>query len=231
MARSVDTAWLVARASNTIGVVEDDAAVRRIFLRTLQAADELEVVFAAGSLAEARSAIKEGLPALCIVDIGLPDGSGIDLIREIRELGEVRILVATVLGDRKTVLNALRAGADGYLLKTLSASDFLANVRQTLAGFTPISPQVASYLLEIMRLGSSTAPTSSPDCRLTAREAELLSIFGRGLSYDETARVLGITANTVRDFVKKIYSKLQVHNRAEALFEARSLGLIDREPD
>jgi len=210
-----------------VGIVEDDPAVRRFFVATLAGSRAFETAFAAGSLAEAREAVRGGTPDLCIVDLGLPDGSGVDLIGELKQLGGVRVLVATVLGDRSTVLTALRAGADGYLLKTSSAEDLLNHVRQTLAGFTPISPQVASYLLELLK---PSAPAGNA-AALTLRETELLTIFSRGLSYEEAARVLGITSNTVRDFVKKIYAKLQVHSRSEALFEARSLGLIGRDDD
>lgn len=208
-----------------VGVVEDDPDVRAYFAAAVGAADDLELAFAAGSLAEARSALADKTPDLCLVDLGLPDGRGVELIGEIKTGRTCRVLVATVLGDRRTVMEALTAGADGYVLKSADREELIGHVRRTLEGFTPISPQVASYLLEILR--PAAGPGGGDDHGLTAREVEVLSVFARGLSYEETARTLAISPNTVRDFVKKIYAKLNVHNRAEAVFEARSLGLID----
>ncbi len=208
----------------TIGVVEDDPAVARFFEQVIGRDSDLTLTFVAPSLAEARRALARGRPSLCLVDLGLPDGSGIELVRELKAGGETRTLVTTVLGDRATVMAALKAGADGYILKTAGADDMLVHIRQTLDGFTPISPQVATYLLETLR---PAGPGVTEDGEtLTARELEILSIFGRGLTYQETAQALGISANTVRDFVKKIYGKLKVHSRSEALFEALSLGLM-----
>lgn len=213
-----------------IGMVDDDPAVLRFFTSVVGRDDTLTIAFSASTLAEARTALAAGRPALCLVDLGLPDGSGVDLVRELKASGETKVLVTTVLGDRATVITALKAGADGYILKTTSAADMLVHIRQTLDGFTPISPQVATYLLEVLRPEPAARAVTEDGETLTDREVEVLAIFSRGLTYDETARVLGISPNTVRDFVKKIYGKLKVHSRSEALFEALSLGLLDRAP-
>jgi len=210
-----------------IGIVEDDTPLMNFYAALVQVSGDLELAFAARTLAEARAAIESGSPSLCLVDLGLPDGSGIDLVRDLKARGRCKVLVSTVLGDRTTVMSALKAGADGYILKSLSQAEILVHIRQTLNGFTPISPQVATYLIELLKPQQTTPAAPEAAHALTAREAEILSIFGRGLTYDETAHALGISANTVRDFVKKIYAKLDVHTRAEAVFEAKSMGLID----
>lgn len=214
----------------TIGIVEDDPAARRFFCSVIGRDDSLTVAFEATTLTEARAALGQTRPGLCLVDLGLPDGNGIDLVSELKAGGDIKVLVTTVLGDRTTVMAALKAGADGYILKTSRAADMLGHIHQTLDGFTPISPQVATYLLEVLRPQPSSPAVTEDGETLTDREVEILGIFSRGLTYDETARVLGISPNTVRDFVKKIYGKLKVHSRSEALFEALSLGLLDREP-
>ena len=206
-----------------VGIVEDDSAVRAFFAAAI-ARGGLDVAFAAGSLGEALAAIRAGVPDLCLVDLGLPDGSGVDFITELKTRSDAKALVSTVFGDRATVLRALRAGADGYILKSLGEADLLHHVRQTLDGFTPVSPQVATYLLEILKTRS--AGVIDPRDALTDKETEILTVFGRGLTYAETAATLGLSANTIRDYVKKIYAKLNVHSRTEALFEARSLGII-----
>jgi DNA-binding NarL/FixJ family response regulator len=213
-----------------IGIVEDDALLMSFYVAVVQATVDLELVFAAATLGEARAAAGRVVPDLCIVDLGLPDGSGIDFVRELKARTDVKVLVSTVLGDRATVMSALKAGADGYILKSMSEGEILTHVRQVLAGFTPISPQVATYLIELLKPHSEPVEHAAAQT-LTPREAELLSIFARGLTYDEAAAALGVSVNTIRNFVKKIYAKLNVHTRTEALFEAQSLGLIDLRPD
>lgn len=212
-----------------IGVVEDDPPLLRFYSALVEVAEGLELAFAASTLAEARAAIDRCSPDLCLIDLGLPDGSGIEIVRELKKYGRSRILVSTVLGDRATVMAALKAGADGYILKSMGQNELLAHIRDTLNGFTPISPRIASYLLELLKEAPQEAAAAST-AKLTQREAEILAIFGRGLTYEETAAALGVSANTVRDFVKKIYAKLDVHSRSEAVYEAAALGLIDGTP-
>lgn len=207
-----------------VGVVEDDPAVRSYFAAVIARTEGLGLAFAAPTLAEARSAIAEAAPDLCLVDLGLPDGNGVDFIRELKARAAAKVLVATVFGDRATVMAALKAGADGYVLKSLTEKELLAHIRQTLAGFTPVSPQVATYLLELLKPSAAAAPAGGE--ALSAKEVEILTVFGRGLTYAETATALGLTPNTVRDYVRKIYAKLNVHSRSEALFEAASLGVM-----
>ena len=107
----------------------------------------------------------------------------------------------------------------------MGQADILTHIRGTLAGYTPVSPQIATYLVELLRPAPQTNLASG--VQLTAREAEVLAIFCRGLTYGETGEALGISINTVRDHVKKIYMKLDVTTRSEAMFEAQQLGLID----
>jgi DNA-binding NarL/FixJ family response regulator len=209
-----------------IGVVEDDAAVCRFFCDAIGGAGDLELAFAAASLEEARAGAGRGTPELCLVDLGLPDGSGVEFIRDLKKSPGAKALVTTVFGDRKTVLTALKAGADGYILKSMDPENIVSHVRATLDGFTPMSPQVATYLLELLK-PVREAP-AEPREALTEREEEILSVFCRGLSYQETAAALGIGVNTVRDHVRRIYAKLKVHSRAEAVYEAQSLGLVDK---
>jgi DNA-binding NarL/FixJ family response regulator len=206
----------------TVGIVEDDPSVSEYFSRLIEGSGDLTLLFAAGAVAEARDALARGSPALLLVDLGLPDGDGLDLVREAKARG-VKALVTTVLGDRATVMKVLKAGADGYIIKTAGRADILTHIRATLAGFTPVSPQVATYLMELLKPAPET--TEAP---LSPREAEVLAVFCRGLTYEESAEALGITVHTVRDHVKKIYAKLEVHTRSEAIFEAMQRGLIEK---
>jgi DNA-binding NarL/FixJ family response regulator len=132
------------------------------------------------------------------------------------------VLVITAFGDRDTVVAALNAGADGYLLKDSGPDTILDGIRATLDGGAPISASAAVYLLERLRGSGSGAPeVAVPEAeRLTPREIELLELFSRGHSYKLASRALGISPLTVGNHVKSIYRKLQVHSRGEAVYEA-----------
>lgn len=215
--------------AGAVGVVEDDPHFRTYVGRAIDAAPGLECAFASGSVAEARDRFDETGPDLCLIDLELPDGSGIDLVRHIRSASECRVLILTVLGDQDTVMEALKAGAHGYILKDTPGEQIVSCIRQTLAGFAPISPQVAVYLTRLLSEDQGPPGLAGNDhLRLTKREEQILSIFARGLNYREAGEVLGVSTHTISDFVKKIYRKLNVHSRSEAVFEAQSLGLIDR---
>ncbi len=212
--------------SSTIGIVEDDPAVLQFFASLIDDADDLTRAFAVATVADARTAIAKQAPALCLIDLGLPDGSGLDIVREAKARG-AKALVSTALGDRSTVINVLKAGADGYIIKSMDQADILTHIRSTLAGFTPVSPQAATYLLELLNPAQTPPKGADATSRLSPRETEVLAIFCRGLTYEETAHALGISINTVRDFVKKIYAKLDVSTRTEAMFEAQQRGLLN----
>lgn len=211
-----------------IGVLEDDPDLRGYLATIIGQADDMEMAFATESLAEARAEQAKGIIDLWLVDINLPDGNGLDLVADVSARDKVKAIVLTILGDRQTVLEAVQAGADGYLLKDSPPDQLQRSIRATLAGETPISARAASYLLRAVQ-GNACRPTDpSPEqCpSLTPRELEILKLFSKGLSYRETAQALGISHHTVGDHIKAVYSKLSVHSRAEALFEARQMGLL-----
>lgn len=213
-----------ASLRHAVGILEDDDIVGDTLAEVLSGADDLKLAFRARTVAEAREALAAAAPDLCLVDLNLPDGDGMDFIAALKAQSAARALVLTVFGDRNTVMRALKGGADGYLLKSATREEILKSLRQVLEGFTPVSPQVATYLLEILR-GPKSAPQREAPV-LVEREIDILGLFSRGFTYEETAARLGLTKNTVRDYVKKIYGKLSVHSRSEAVFEAQSLGLI-----
>ncbi|WP_420470899.1 response regulator [Brevundimonas sp. FT23042] len=206
-------------APRSIAILEDDPNVARHFREIVQGASDLSLVGMADCLADAPALLDLG-PDLFLTDIGLPDGSGLTFIPDIKaRLPECRVLVITAFGDRDTVVTALNAGADGYLLKDSSTAVILDGIRATLDGGAPISPSAAVYLLERLRVPEAV-PDISGDERLTPREVELLELFARGQSYKAAGRALGISPLTVGNHVKSIYRKLQVHSRGEAVYEA-----------
>ena len=208
-----------------IGILEDDPELRLYLEQIINEAEGLGLAFSSGTVAAARTCMADARPDLCLVDIGLPDGSGLDFIAWLKAEQPTRCLILTVLGDRESVLSALRSGADGYLLKDTPPEQLRRAIAATIAGETPLSPQAATYLLNIFK-ATVPGPETIDASLLSAREIEVLKLFSRGLSYRETAGILQVSPHTIGDYVKAIYGKLSVHSRTEAIFEARQLGLI-----
>lgn len=216
---------LDARPSARIVIIEDDPVVRQYFLRIIATEPGYDIIGMAPDLAAGRALIRLE-PDLFLMDIGLPDGNGFDLVPEIKAACAAKALIISTFGDRDTVVKALSAGADGYLLKDSTPAQVLDAIAITLDGGAPVSPAAAVYLLELLRQPqpvAAPAPTPSSDERLTAREAELLAAFAEGQSYKEAARTLGISPHTVGNHVKSIYRKLEVNSRSEAIRAAGSL--------
>lgn len=199
--------------------------VRDHFIEIISDADHLDLAGVAPNLAKATDLIRQQ-PDLFLLDIGLPDGSGLDFIATIRAAGEAKILIVTSFGDRQTVVAAIDAGADGYLLKDSSSRIILEGIDATLEGGAPISASAAVYLLERLRRAPMIEPVAKEDNGLTPREIELLELFAKGESYKDAARVLGISPLTVGNHVKSIYRKLAVHSRGEAVYEAVKTGQL-----
>jgi DNA-binding NarL/FixJ family response regulator len=178
-----------------------------------------------GTLAAGRDALRSARPALLLTDLGLPDGSGIELIRAAADAG-VLPLVITVFGDEEHVVAAIRAGALGYLLKSESQAEIATALREIAGGGSPISPAIARYLLGAVR-GVPRAPAANADTpALSERELEVLRAIVKGFTYDEIARLLEISSATVATHVRRIYRKLSVHSRGEAAYEALQQGIV-----
>jgi DNA-binding NarL/FixJ family response regulator len=209
-----------------IMIVEDDPIVSAHFADIVRSSPSLELVGAASSLAAARKELACA-PDLVLLDIGLPDGSGLSFIGEIHASCKALVLMVTTFGDRETVVAALREGADGYLLKDSNVATILAGIEATLAGGAPISPAAAVYLLDSLRAPAADEPPGEAASGfLTAREVELLKLFARGASYKEAARELEISPLTVGNHVKSIYRKLAVNSRGEAVYSAMRSGQL-----
>jgi DNA-binding NarL/FixJ family response regulator len=226
-----------------IALVEDEAGTRERLQRALSGRADLQLIFSAASaeemLAWMRAQPKEKAPHVLLVDLGLPDGSGIDVIHQAQQLWpQTDCMVVTMFGDEANMIRAFEAGAKGYLLKDGSEEALSQHVLQLRQGGSPMSPIIARQLLARMsNLRSETAvvPTAvtSPAKNaaaaglLTGREYEILQYISRGYTYPELARYLNISLATVLTHVRNIYGKLSVHNKTEAVFEARQMGLLD----
>lgn len=213
-------------ATHRVLLVEDDEHTRQRLARIVGGLPALSLVAEVGTLADARTALATLHPTLLLVDLGLPDGEGAQLIREACTADDVQAMVITVFGDEQHVVNAIRAGATGYLLKDAGAQDIGRAITDLLAGGSPISPSVARYLLSHV-LQPLAAPAADPLPRFSGRESDILNLVAKGLAYAEIGHALGISINTVGTHIKQIYRKLSVSSRGEAVYEAGQLGMLE----
>jgi DNA-binding NarL/FixJ family response regulator len=206
-------------------LVEDDERFRAAFAAAIATTQDLVVHAQAATLRDGM-ALLSGPPAdVLLVDLGLPDGSGIELIRAARSAWPTcEIMVTSVFGDEAHVLLSIQSGAAGYLLKDSEPDRIVDQIRELRAGGSPISPLIARQVLLRFRIDPPPAPAESTT--LSAREREVLEYITKGFAYDEIARFLQVSRHTVLTYVRRIYAKLQVNSKTEAVYEARKLGLM-----
>lgn len=199
-------------------IVEDIAEVFRALQSMLEVAFPGVAVAHAGTVADGRKAIAAGGHDLVLLDLGLPDGSGIDLVREFG--GSTQIVITTIFDDDDHLFDALRAGANGYLLKDEPRDALIELLRGIGAGRPPLSASIARRILHFFRPPS---PTRTP---LSPRETEVLTLIARGYTVRDVAGTLNMSYNTAAGHLKSIYHKLSVNSRAEAAMEAVRLGVV-----
>ncbi|WP_151448741.1 response regulator [Lacisediminimonas profundi] len=213
----------------SVAIVEDDAVTRSL----LSLAIESEPAFALiAAFDRARSAIAwlaSNQPDLLLTDLGLPDGSGVEVIRACaRYTPDTSIMVISMSSDEDEILSCIEAGASGYVLKDAGRTDIVQALLDLHAGGSPISPIIARKVLARMRgvVPARPAVDRRNPGLLTNREASILELIARGDSYGEVAVALCLSVGTVQTHVKNIYGKLSVHSRGEAVYEAQRRGLL-----
>lgn len=210
-------------------IVEDDLLFRNAFVDAVNKAEDLVLAGAADDLPEGLKLLAQSRPDVLLVDIGLPSGSGIELIHTAHQaLPHCDIMVVTVFGDERHVLECIEAGATGYLLKDSKDLEIIEQIRSLRAGGSPISPAIARQLLvRFQAAGQTVANSPTADApNLSEQERKVLEMSAKGYRYEEIAHLLKISPRTVETYVKRIYRKLQVHSKSEAIYEARKLGLL-----
>lgn len=214
-------------------IVEDDPAFRARYAAMLAHDASFDVVASVGTGGEGLAMLDLKKPDVLLVDLGLPDVSGIEVIRHASQtLPKCECMVVTVFGDEEHVLASIEAGAAGYLLKDASEESFLSGIRELMNGGSPISPIIARRLLKRFQAEPSANVTvtatdeESSNVALSDREREILLLASKGFNYPEMGKLMSISPHTVTSHVKKIYRKLAVHSRGEAVFEANRMGLI-----
>jgi DNA-binding NarL/FixJ family response regulator len=223
-------------------IVEDDLPTREFFADSVSRCDQLRLVGSAGTFEEARALLGDRSLAIDILltDLALPDGNGLDLIRL---AGQTRpgceALVISMFGDEDSVLSSVEAGALGYIHKDFTPDDIAQTILEMKAGASPISPMIARRVLAKYRAlqaeeraaapAAPQAPAPQPGparSLLSAREQEVLELIARGFSYAEISRLNAVSVHTVQSHIKNLYTKLAVHSKSEAVYEATRLGLL-----
>lgn len=203
-------------------VVDDLPGARAWLAAALREAFPGIEVDSAATLAEARARI-DPPPPLALIDLGLPDGAGTELIADLRRRGaDTLCIVATVFDDDAHLFPALRAGAQGYVLKDQDRAVLADMLRGIASGQPPLSSSVARRLLRHFQ----PLPATAAETPLTPRETEVLRLAAKGLTLNEVATALGLSRHTVSGYLKDIYRKLSVGTRAEAALEAARRGLV-----
>ncbi len=206
-------------------IVEDDPAFEELLTKAAQQLAQAARVERHQTAFGALDSIhRDGSPFdLALIDLGLPDLSGVELIRRIRaRFPDLPILVVSVISAERSVLAAIRAGARGYILKDDSVAAMSEAMREAINGNYPISPSLARYLFKLAGAQDKPADLSG----LTRKELELLQQLARGHSYGEAARAMGVSVATVQTHIRNLYRKLDVHSQVQAVTKAQNQGLI-----
>ncbi|NDU86305.1 MAG: response regulator transcription factor [Ferrovum sp.] len=212
---------------NTVLIVEDEPVTRERLVEAVSSQPLLQVMASTGSLRAGQEIFANHHPRVALIDLGLPDGSGLDLISQIHQANcGTESLVLTVFGDEQHVVSALKAGARGYLLKDSSFAAIADHLLMLIDGGSPINPKVARFLLGQFGQWEKHSPPADQSVTLTDREKEILNHITKGYKRGEIAQLLNISNNTVGTHIRRIYEKLSVHSNIEATREAVSLGLF-----
>ena len=217
-----------------VALVEDDVSFQRAVLAAIDAAPDMSMLGIAATRAQGMLLLDQQPADVLLVDLGLPDGSGIDVIRSAHvRWPECNIMVCTVFGDESHVMQSIGAGASGYLLKDTSPTGMLAEIRSLHRGGSPISPLVARQILVRFQQSGESASAVQDDAdgskqpaALSPREKLVLQYITKGFTSDEIAGLMSVSRHTVLTYVRRIYSKLEVKSKAEAIYEARIQGLL-----
>ncbi len=207
----------------TILILDDMKGIRAWQASMVREVFPSAELFEADSVSTAERLLDERSFNLALIDINLPDGSGIDITRRISERHpQTYVVITTIFDDDYHVFEALKAGAHGYLLKEQPRNELVQKLQGILKGEPPLSPAIARKILRHFR----EQPAVSQETGLTPREEEVLLLIAKGYSLQETARLLGRSRNTIAGHTRAIYRKLNISSRAEAALEATRLGLI-----
>ena len=198
-----------------VAIVEDSDQVRGTLARLINRADGFRCVSQHANAEAALEALPQEHPDVVLMDINLPGMNGVDCVRRLKQVApQIQVLMLTVYEDTENIFNALAAGASGYLLKRTSSAELLTSIREVNRGGSPMTTHIARKVVQsFQRAASSLQATEN----LSPREQEVLDCLAKGFLYKEIAEKLGISYETVHTYIRRIYEKLQVRTRTEAV--------------
>jgi DNA-binding NarL/FixJ family response regulator len=201
--------------SLSVSIVEDNEQLRTTLARVISRAEGFQCLSHFGDAESALEALPKAPPQVVLMDINLPGMNGVECVRRLKQLvPQVQIMMLTVYEDTENIFNALAAGAAGYLLKRTKSAELLEAIREVHSGGSPMTTHIARKVTQSFhRAGPSPQPTEN----LSEREQEVLDCLSQGLIYKEIADKLGISYETVHTYIRRIYEKLQVRTRTEAV--------------
>ncbi|MBL4682190.1 MAG: response regulator transcription factor [Pseudomonadales bacterium] len=211
---------------NRVLIVEDNADSLSWLVKCVNTAFPKANVVTGIDVSSALDLVKQYPIDIALIDLGLPDGSGLQVIHALRQSTkskQVYIVVATIYEDDKHLFSALKTGAQGYILKDQDREKIVSFLHGIAEGIPPISDKVTKNIISHFNAKGEAAE----DVHLAPREQDVLKLIAKGFSVSDSANILGLTGNTVKGYVKTIYSKLGIGSRAEATVEAIRLGLVD----
>ena len=198
-------------------IVDDHAVVRRGLADLLSERREFTVVGEAGTVHEAIEVARRVEPDVVVLDLRLPDGSGVEACRAIRDdRPDTKVLILTSHADRNALFSAVMAGASGYLLKDLDPTRIQEAVRTVGAGGSLLDPQMATEVLDRLRTGKAVHPADDAFATLSPQEDRILGLIADGLTNGQIADKLSLAEKTIKNYVSQIYSKLSVERRSQA---------------
>jgi len=199
----------------TVSIVEDSEKFRTTLARVLNRAEGFRCVSQYGSAEDALKALPQDKPEVVLMDINLPGMNGVECVRQLKQaLPEVQVMMLTVYEDTENIFNALAAGATGYMLKRTSRDELLEAIREVHRGGSPMTAHIARKVVSsFLKPVASAGPTEN----LSEREQQVLDLLSQGLMYKEIAEKLSISYETVHTYIRRIYEKLQVRTRTEAV--------------
>jgi DNA-binding NarL/FixJ family response regulator len=204
----------------TVSIVEDNEQLRGTLARMLDRADGFECLGQYPSAEAALAALPAEKPNVVLMDINLPGINGVECVRKLKEiLPEIQIVMLTAYEDTENIFNSLAAGAAGYLLKRSKSAEILEAIRDVQKGGSPMSTHIARKVVQSFQARPSAAPTEQTE-ELSPREQEVLDLLSQGFMYQEISDKLGISFETVRTYIRRIYEKLHVRSRTEAVAKA-----------
>jgi DNA-binding NarL/FixJ family response regulator len=199
----------------TVSIVEDNEELRNTLARVLNRADGFQCVSHYGNAEDALEGLPKDKPNVVLMDINLPGMNGVECVRRLKQLAPaILIVMLTVYEDTENIFNALAAGASGYMLKRTQRNELLEAIREVVRGGSPMTTHIARKVVQsFQKPPSAGQPTED----LSPREREVLDCLAQGFLYKEIAEKLGIGYETVHTYIRRIYEKLQVRTRTEAV--------------